>query len=561
MVVGSSDEDSSSSSSSSHSGNTDSSSEEEDDDDDDDEDMIDDFNSLLADDIPIAIPCARSGPTFCLSRPFYDTCEPPPDSEDEDEDFHNSMLRPELEEDDEVIKEEDYYDLKEEDLANVILDLATPESLIAAGQQPAVVEVKVEDGVYATGQPQPMTARPELEWSGLKLDEGLFDPMGMLARTDSPAASAEIEETGTSSVSPAPTNPGGAGAGGGRSISADSSLALAVPPPTPWIKTEEESSILLDDKPVSTSPIAEDVLEEDQFPLVDDHFAPVQSPMETLPVHQPPWEHEWAASSSLAGPESVSTDEVDLFDSDPSRHDGIQASTSAPHHYTPLSQPQPRARRPLRLSVSGLHPFHDGIRGHHVVGGMGGSGAFGSSGSARAGHARRHSHAAGITTSNHRRMSIISNAFSDWTSGTPEDSEAPLTTPSHTAWRAYQWPGANGSSSTLAHERIEEKSVADEDGSAMEEEPKPSLLQRQASLPAQQQLQQQQQSQSQPQQGALKQRQPSVPSKVDSPLSLKDELDQLLTSTTFNQVTIKALPAGHRMSTLVLLGMSHHSNF
>ncbi|CAG8602557.1 1722_t:CDS:2, partial [Acaulospora colombiana] len=483
-------------------------------------------SSLVADDTPIAIPCARSGPTFCLSRPFYDTCEPPPDSEDEDEDFHNSMLRPELEEDEDLQpKEEDYFDIKEEEIADFVLDLATPESLIAAQQPAVVVAVKVEDGVDVTCQP--MTARPELEWSALKLDESMFNPLvDMLARTDSPAASAEIEETGTSSVSPAP-GPGGRGG----SISAESSLALAVPPPTPWIKTEEESAILLEDKPSSSiSPHGEDVIEDDPFPIVDDHFAPVQSPMDTLPVHQPPWEHGWAASSSIGGgPESVTTDEVDLFDSDPPQRDGIQASTSAPH-FTPLSQPQPRARRPLRLSVSGLHPFHDGIRGHQLSG---------SSAAMRAGHARRHSHAAGITTSNHRRMSIISNAFSDWASGTPEDSEAPLTTPSHTAWRHYQWPGANGSSSTLAHERIEEKSVVDEDGSPMEEEPKADL-QRQ-SPPHQAQKQQHQSS--------------SAPPKVDSPLSLKDELDQLLTSTTFNQVTIRALPAGHRMSTLVLLGM------
>ncbi|PVF98931.1 hypothetical protein CPB86DRAFT_336769 [Serendipita vermifera] len=512
--LASSDEDSSSS------GNTDSSSEEEDDDDDDDEDMIDDFNSLLADDIPIAIPCARSGPTFCLSRPFYDTCEPPPDSEDEDEDFHNSMLRPELEEDEEIQpKEEDYFDIKEEEIADFVLDLATPESLIAA-QHPVVVAVKVEDGVDVACQP--MTARPELEWSGLKLDESMFNALDMLARTDSPAGSAEIEETGTSSVSPAP------GAGGrGGSISAESSLALAVPPPTPWIKTEEESAILLDDKP---SPHDGDVIEDDPFPIVDDHFAPVQSPMETLPIHQPPWEHEWVPSSSIGGgPESVTTDEVDLFESDPPQRDGIQASTSAPH-FTPLSQPQPRARRPLRLSVSGLHPFHDGIRGHQSA----------TTAAMRAGHARRHSHAAGITTSSHnRRMSIISNAFSDWASGTPEDSEAPLATPSHTAWRHYQWPGANGSSSTLAHERIEERSAVDEDGSAMEEEPKADS---QRHSPPQQAQKQQQHSS-------------SAPSKVDSPLSLKDELDQLLTSTTFNQVTIRALPAGHRMSTLVLLGI------
>jgi hypothetical protein len=114
-----------------------------------------------------------------------------------------------------------------------------------------------------------------------------------------------------------------------------------------------------------------------------------------------------------------------------------------------------------------------------------------------------------------RRLSIISTAFSDWTSGTPDDPEAPLVTPSHTGWR-MQWPLANGSSSTLAYEKIEENAVEDE--SSVPEEEKPCSI------------------------------------TEEEPETNGKELARLLASPSFNQVISKGLPPNHRIATMILLG-------
>lgn len=450
---------------------TDSSDSDSDDDDqdsnsgsDDDENMLDDFNSLLAEDLPIAIPCGptaahrhRSGPSlaalFChaQSQPFFDTCEPPPDSEDEDDDFHNSMLRPEM--DDELnLKSEDLvgddgddlgdYDIKEEDLAAIVLHelaSASADELPSAGM---------------------MTACPELEWTALKIEDGVFSPMEILGGSgsaDSPAASLDMDDSVSSSA---------------RGTLPPSSA----PPPTPWIKAEDENFMF------------ERRYSEDPTDLA--------SPISAIPIVPRLWEHDgWTA---VPRPESVSTDDVDVdFFPDTSSMDAgrIQASTSAPI----LAPGKPK---PLRLSIGGPSS---------------------SISASRNAHARRHSHAAGISN---RRLSLISNAataFSDWTSGTPEDPDAPLVTPSHTGWRTYQWPlvpAANASSSTLAHERIVEQETGEESTAVVEEPPA----------------------------------EPEVSVEKQNLKDAEEELERVLTAGSLNQVLTKSLPPGQRISTLLILG-------
>lgn len=434
---------------------------------DDDENMLDDFNSLLADDMPIAIPCGptahhrhRSGPSLALlchtqSVPFFDTCEPPPDSEDEDDDFHNSMLRPEMEEDVLNLKSEDLadladYDIKEEDLAAIVL--------------------------HEFGSPEPstsMTARPELEWTALKMEEGVFSPMEILC-ADSPA-SLDVDDSVSSSARGGTFPPSSA------------------PPPTPWLKAEDEHFMF--ERRYSEDPPPTDVTD-------------LTSPISAIPILPRPWEHDdWTA---VPRPESVSTDEVDVdffpevsADAYAASAAGrIQASTSAPA--LPGNKP-----KPLRLSI--------------------GNGGGSVSNSRNHAHTRRHSHAAGISN---RRLSLISNAataFSDWTSGTPEDPDAPLVTPSHTGWRTYQWPlvpppsaagigalAANGSSSSLARERIEEREGAEEN--AVDAQTESESVQEQSSKEA------------------------------------EEELERVLKTGALNQSLSKSLPPNQRISTLLLLG-------
>jgi len=419
--------------------------------------MLDDFNSLLADDVPIAIPCARSADSFGPSQPFFDTCEPPPDSEDEDDDFHNSMLRPPAVDHNDAVflfKQEDLldFDLKEEDLAAIVLnELGSPEP------STSTLNVKLEEGI------QSLTAHPDLEWTALQTEDGMFSPMELLG-TDSPD-SVDIDDIASAGVSSPAAYP-------------DANRTLSVPPPTPWIKTEEDPILFSD-------------IKSTDLHTVDDDFAPVQSPVSAIPIPSciaRPWETaDWVP---IPGPESVSTDDVERACGDKAMSKkSIAASTSAPT--------QRRARRP-RLSIGGLTAFN------HASGPA----------SARAGHLRRHSHAAGVMPN--RRLSIISTAFSDWTSGTPDDPEAPLVTPSHTGWR-MQWPLANGSSSTLAYEKIEENAVEDE-SSVPEEERKSSSI------------------------------------TEEEPETNGKELARLLASPSFNQVISKGLPTNHRIATMILLG-------
>ncbi|KAG8802791.1 hypothetical protein FRC16_008707, partial [Serendipita sp. 398] len=424
-----------------------------------DEDMLDDFNTLLANDVPISIPCLGSRPAGTEFGPkrnpsFFDTCEPPPDSEDEDDDFHNSMLRPEaivhggmnpqtaidLDDDLFLLKQEDLtdFEIKEEELAAIGLADLISQPAVTAEAQP----IKVED---TTTLPELQTARPQLDWSGLKAEDAVFSPMEIMG-ADSPA-SLEVDDfiaTPSHSTTETPST----------ALPISRHSVPIAPPPTPWIKTEEDTSIFGAASQSPESYAAFSVIEEDEF-------NPIMSPVPiSSALSSRPWENDnWTPNP---GPESVSTDDVDsiLLGAEDSK---IQASTSAPSLH-PLSMPSSSSfpshqrngraqQRPLRLSVGGLSAFNS-LTGNPQQAAK------------RAGHARRHSHAAGVTSSN-RRLSIISTAFSDWTSGTPEESEAPLMTPSHTGWRTYRWPPvgiSNGSSSSLVRDTIDEKSSVVENG-------------------------------------------------------------------------------------------------
>ncbi|KIM28997.1 hypothetical protein M408DRAFT_8415 [Serendipita vermifera MAFF 305830] len=495
------------------------SSEEEEDSSEDDEsgsddDMLDDFNSLLADDIPIAIPAShhpyrhhrhhhsrhRSAPSLAAaaafllchtqSQPFYDTCEPPPDSEDEDDDFHNSMLRPDttMEEEHLRLKSEDVtefggadYDIKEEDIAAIVLhELSEPK-----------VEFSPMDDIF-TGLAAATTGSPA---SLVDLD----DSVSSSARGSSTAATTAFIP-GSSSSAPPPT---------------------PTPiPPTPWIKAEDES-FMFESRSRQQRYDSEDLLTDILSPI-EDTARPWEEQLQQLQNED---EAGWT-SVNVPRPESVSTDEVDdVFPAagdESSAYAGrIQVSTSVP------SKPMP-----LRLSIGGSRASV-GPSAHQQQ--------------AQSQHARRHSHAAGISN---RRLSLISNAataFSDWTSGTPEDPDAPapLVTPSHTGWRMYQWPivagpppsmnGRNGSSSTLAlHEPIDERECAESereqaaasasaDASAIVDEAMPDV------------------------QGDMDEQGPSRK-------EAEEELDRVFKAGSLNQVLTKSLPPNQRISTLLLLG-------
>lgn len=542
----------------------------------DEEMLVDDFNTLLATDVPIAIPCparAALASTFTGHRrqpshhhhhhhhhhrqsslssldpasfvqQFFDTCEPPPDSEDDDDDFHNSMLRPNVDEQLQAVKEELDVDAIEMDDDELLLHFKTEDFLD--------LDIKEEELVTPPPATEPsgeMTAHPELDWSGVKVDEGVFSPLEMLVPPggDSSAATAlQTPVTATPFIQSTFPLPSLVTA---RAIRAAMSRhsSISAPPPTPWIKTEEDPLLF----PSRLSPDGLSILEEDELLSNPDAFFPnpstspdprfpeasSSSPAPILPSEVDllrPWESEtWAP---IPGPESVSTDDVDsitytdVTDDVTAATGLVQPSTSAPSlNRSSLSFPIPvtsrilgtngRAPKPPRLSMSALTTLNK----HHNLSRVHGHG----------GHARRHSHAAGVTTKN-RRLSVISTAFSDWTStGTPEDAEtsaAPLATPSHTGWRMFPWPPA-APTPTLAATPAP-CSVA---GGVSENEEKASVEKEDVSMAS-------------PQEAS-----PLVPLVNDE--TTDDELHRCLSAPTFNQVLQKTLPTGVRISTLLLLGI------
>jgi len=589
---------------------------------DDDEAMLDDFSSLLADDFPISIPntLSRGDPlhrrlrgrglgiaagatshplssalTFCQSSlPFYDTCEPPPDSEDEDEDFHNSMLRDmdqENGEEDEGLRlksEEDLmvgFDMKEEDFAAIVLQELVHSSGNSTHSPEPGTPSAVQGGDIAQHQAGLIEEtdhaypNPNSNPIPLKTEEGVFSPMDLLSihasSTDSPA-SLEVDEQSVSSPTPylpydpaaSFDNPGGTAVEKLHQTpyTRRGSSILSVPPPTPWIKTEDENVMF----ERHLSPDSEQHGLQELI-STDGAFLPtatgVESPlMSAIPISSiRPWENlhlqignddlgheyhlsnenpplgsaggDWASiSKSAPGPESVSTDDVDFFTDDVLSENRIKASTSAPVLPQAVSSSSVSGRKPLRLSIGNSTTFHN-------------------ISSAAAGHTRRHSHAAVLggnaRTTRDRRFSVISNtatAFSDWTSGTPEDPDAPLVTPSHTGWRTYQcWPAVkNGSSSTLAHDRIEER-----EGGEEEENKVPPLSLPPPPLPPP------------PAQSAVEERNAeNAPiTGVSEQEKATEELNRILSAPSFNQVLTKSLPPNHRISTLLLLGAFSRSFF
>jgi hypothetical protein len=486
--------------------------------------MLDDFSSLLATD-PITIRrtgglASTSFHETTLSHPFFDTCEPPPDSEDEDDDFHNSMLRPDGGENNHsssndtslaLLKEEEEdfaqdlmvdFDIKEEDLAAIVLQ-----------DHPDHPDYE-HDQSQSQGQGQEGAAMIERV---LKIEQGLFSPISALG------PESDLE---TSVSSPTPYPP----------YTRRGSSILSVPPPTPWIKPEEENFMFEGHEHEHEHGEHEygehSGLQDDHDLLSVDADSAIPIMSSSSVVRHCPWEepsftddhHHWT-SVSVPGPESVSTDDVDFFpdvdiDIDSTNNDNrIKPSSSAP--VFPLHQTG-TGRKPLRLSI-GNTTTHTSSAGQ--------------------GHARRHSHAA-VLTGNHRdrRLSIISNtatAFSDWTSGTPEDPDAPLVTPLHTGWRTYQcWPvaasntnnanGANGGANGNGNgspERIEEREGSGE-GVEVDEKELPTAVE---PLP--------------------------VVDRLERPVGdSEEELNRALMAPSFNQVLTKSLPPNHRISTLLLLG-------
>jgi hypothetical protein len=390
-----------------------------------------------------------------------------------------------LDNEEDTVKQElpDFTAIKEEEIVAIVLnELATPEPI--STPQPSQLAVKLEEALYSLPL---MTARPELEWTKLESDNGVFSPMDALG-ADSPA-SIDIDDNATRLPSPALFS--------SSSYPSFSSIhsehSHVVSPPSPWIKIEEEQPLFID----RASP-------EREASIVDEFdITSVPNPVSAIPIpSKTPLVDD---SVSLADFDSVSADDVDTLWSLDSKQCTI--STSAPAQTSSHRRGRPYAPR---LSVGGLSAFNT------------------MTGANKPGHARRHSHA--VSTTSNRRLSIISSAFSDWTSGTPEDSNAPLATPSHAGW-AFQWPVCNSkdSSPPLTDVKIEEKPLAEEASNKTPEEVKPP--------------------------------------KKDMPIAAAntdDDLNRCLMAPNFNQWLVgKNLPPNIRITTLLLLGkfISYFAHF
>ena len=375
--------------------------EEEDDDDDDDEDddSTSDTNDESDDDLllhhsiispvgPISIPTFRPAHdplSIHVLCPFALDLDPPPDSEDEADDFHNSMLRQDVECDFQspavTIKHEfipvglrAIIDVKQE------LDTALPTDIALNEWEynPAVPVLPITAGAGAAAGFATFPAIKAEEshmldsWSAF----GSEREQSVASTTAFPLAVSPPSTSTEDTMSPSPTAPSECGdmpAVKTEEDCASEQLSMPTPP-------EEEVFAIDITNPIEASAAA---------------AAALQLPVESHPC----WE-----DGPICGPESVSPDDLDIFCGGGKRPAPAESSKMA-------------AERAMRTGRTRLHLQ----TGQQAL--------------------RRFSNARSEPTARVDRMCSMSSVASDWTA---DDLECGLLTPAHTGWKTSSnwkpWP-------------------------------------------------------------------------------------------------------------------------
>jgi hypothetical protein len=376
---------------------------DDDDDDDDDSDNDDDddsdtdtdyssdadplHHSIISPVGPISIPTFRPAHdplSIHVLCPFALDSDPPPDSEDEADDFHNSMLRQDIQSDSHSIKHE-----------FIPVPVHWPPILDADLKQH--IPTPLNGWQYippATAVPPPAASAVCTPIShhhsvlGSEREQSVASSAAFLAPFSPPSTSTEEEEAET--MSPSPTAPSDCG---------------DVPP----IKTEDDAaSVQLS---ALTPPDDEEVFAIDPVnPLEPSSAATTTaataaiaataaSPL-PLPESHPHWE-----DGPICGPESVSPDDVDIF-------------WGAGKRPVPAESSKMAAERATRAGRTRLHV---------QIG--------------RQQALRRVSNAKSEPPARVDRICSMSSVASDWTA---DDSECALLTPAHTGWKTSSnwkpWP-------------------------------------------------------------------------------------------------------------------------
>jgi len=372
---------------------------EDDKDDDEDDESASDTNYSSDDDLlhhsiispvgPISIPAFRPAHdplSIHVLCPFALDSDPPPDSEDEADDFHNSMLRQDIQSDFEpsalAIKDEfipvdlpPIIDVKQ----HVGTALPTPTDfplnaaaweynpVVVAAAAAASEPIKAEDAYHMLDP-----------WSALVL--GSEREQSVASTTAFPVPASPPSTSTEDTMSPSPTAPSEYG---------DAPAA---------VKTEEDC--LSEHLSVPTPP------EEEAFAI--DGINPVEPSAEALPLpveSHPRWCWE---DGPICGPESVSPDDVDIFWGGAKRPAPALALALAPAESSKMA-----AERATRAGRTRLHLQ----TGRQVL--------------------RRPSNATSEPPARVDRMCSMSSVASDWTA---DGSECALLTPAHTGWKtSFHW--------------------------------------------------------------------------------------------------------------------------
>ena len=391
-------------------GDEDEDDDEDDDGDDDNEnesasdtDYSSDEDSLLHHSIispvgPISIPTFRPAHdplSIHVLCPFALDSNPPPDSEDEADDFHNSMLRQDIQSDSEFSIKHEFIpvdlpptidvNVKQHPGTALPTDLPlnewqqyNPLSVIPVLpiQAAAVAAAEdVPDAVSATFPPIKDDESHALDaWSilGSEREQSVASTAAFPAPFSPPSTSTE------DTMSPSPTAPSDCG-------------------DIPAVKTEEDCASL----PLSVpAPPEEEVFAIDSIdPLEPSSAAVVATTVPPAPESHAHWE-----DGPICGPESVSPDDVDIFWGGGKRP-------------TPAESSKMAAERAMRTGRTRLH-----LRtGQQAL--------------------RRFSNANSEPPARVDRMCSMSSVASDWTA---DDSECALLTPAHTGWKMSSnwkpWP-------------------------------------------------------------------------------------------------------------------------
>jgi hypothetical protein len=377
----------------------------DDDNDDDDDDITDDsasdtnyssdddllHHSIISPVGPISIPTFRPAHdplSIHVLCPFALDSDPPPDSEDEADDFHNSMLRQDIECD----FEPSSFTIKDE---------------FIPADFPPIIDVKQQVG----------TALP----TDIALNEWEYDSLVPVLPIPAPAAAAVAVAAAAAVVSaikaeeshmPDRWSP----LGSEREQSVASTTAFPVPVSPPSTSTEDTMSpsptVPSECGDAPTVKTEEDCLSEQQLSVptppeeqvftIDHDVNPVEAPDDPALESHPHWE-----DGPICGPESVSPDDVDIFW-------GGGGNGKRPALAESSKMAAERASRARRTRLH-LHT------GQHAL--------------------RRPSNANSEPPARVDRMCSMSSVTSDWTA---DDSECALLTPAHTGWKTSSnwkpWP-------------------------------------------------------------------------------------------------------------------------